>query len=717
MRQSWQDLGKDPDPPNNCPINGRFAPLGRTYGMCMVHPKSREEAGSADISLHIAPGKPKHSPLLFLTSDRRTMRSIHSSTFLLSLSSLLLSGLPPVVDSHECRLWLAPSYTSNNDNPAFGLYAGRQGFQENEVIPSAELSIPIFDYLNSPAAHRSERNQAIVKFIETNSWVAEYGGSQFEANHSTSAFIPGIGALAMYHSGYSNVEWAAASLLLREADAFDEHTRRTAHPSRGAVTPYHNATLVASKSIPGGMELLGNYGDVWDGDKSEHVYQDKITRNDYEEADKVLDRILAFMEKYKAKMDDKLKNKILDFMLDKILGGADGKHAKTIRMLLPDHPDKLQRVKDAGGTFLYHFREMVRSDDWLEEHGLCVDYLEPKMSTIPDAGRGAFSKRSFEVEEIISPVPMMAILFEEVLEHYNETREIVNGPNGETSYELDPTKYPKGMHLIYNYCYGHPESNLLLIPTAPIVNYINHAPTKEQVNAALVWSKHDHLFNDHHLHDTPLQRWSPSSHPPITMMLVATKEIKQGDEVFIDYGDEWAAEYAAYKKLWDAQYAQDMSWPLKAVDIRGPYKEKPYPVDIKQGQQAYPDGVLTACFLGETKEMPDGEPHRNHFGQPIVLWTEPKTVREIQGRQMSICDVVGRQEVTLEDGSKSYEYNIITKSTDFPEGFVEFRKVPHHAITLTEKPYTGDIHTDGAFRRYINLDDQKFPQEWRNLRD
>ena len=650
------------------------------------------------------------------------LRRTHSSFLVIASSLILLPSLFTVNPSFvgatdQCRLWLAPSYVGTDDSPMYGLFAGSQGFKADDLIPSHEIAVPLFDFMNSPAARRSDRNQDIVKFLETSMWVAEYAGSQFEANHSTSAFIPGIGALSMYHSGYYNVEWSAQSILLRDADALDKSIRKKAHPSRGSISPYYNATLVASKDIPAGMELFGNYGDVWDGDKADDIYQDKVTRNDYEEADKVLYRIIDFMDKYDSKMNDALKSDILDFMLDKVLGGIDGKHAKTIRMLLPDHPSKLQRVKDAGGTFLYRNREMIRSDKWLEEHGMCVDYLEVGVSTVPDAGRGAFAKRSFEVEDIISPFPMMPILFEEVLELYNETREVVTGPNGETTYELDPTKYPSGLHLLYNYCFGHPESNLLLAPTAPVVNYINHAPTKEQVNAVLIWSKHDHLMNDHFLHDQPLQSWSANSHPPIMMMLVANQDIKEGDEIFIDYGDAWAADYATYKETWDQVHTQDPSWPLRAVDLRAAYKDKPYPVDIKQGQTPYPDGVVTVCFIGDMEEMPDSLPRVNHFGQRIMKWTSPATHEEILGRHMSICDIVDRKDVKLEDGSMSYEYSIITKARDTETGFMEVQYVPHHAISLSERPYSGDIHTAGAFRRYINIEDQKFPQEWRNLRD
>ncbi len=43
------------------------------------------------------------------------------------------------------------------------------------------------------------------------------------------------------------------------------------------------------------------------------------------------------------------------------------------------------------------------------------------------------------------------------------------------------------------------------------------------------------------------------------------------------------------------------------------------------------------------------------------------------------------------------------------------KQVPHHAIVLVDKPGTGDQHTPFAFRHYIEIPDDVFPQgPWRN---
>jgi hypothetical protein len=105
-----------------------------------------------------------------------------------------------------CRLYLAPSYLSTDESIDFGLFAGPGGFSKDELIPSFDMAIPLFDYLESPSAKRSDINRMVAKYIERNTWIADYAGAKLEANHSTSAFMPGLGSLSVYHTGYHNVD-------------------------------------------------------------------------------------------------------------------------------------------------------------------------------------------------------------------------------------------------------------------------------------------------------------------------------------------------------------------------------------------------------------------------------------------------------------------------------------------------------------------------------
>ena len=633
---------------------------------------------------------------------------------------IALAAVVVAVDEEnvECRLYIAPSYLSAPPKTAiFGLFAGPSGFQKNEIIPSHEIAIPVFDFLKTPVRERSELHHKVIDYIESSCWIADYSGSKYESNHSVSAFIPGIGSLTNYHAGIANVDWDQASILLREPDDTVNDMLGKPHISRGTISPYYNATIKATMWIQPGMELFAHYGATEDPSEINSYYE-TVTRWDYEKADKILDRILNYFDTYGDKMSDTLQDEVIDFMLDTVLEGADGKHAKILRSLLPPHPKKLRRVKDMGGTFAYRNKDIIKSQEWLQTHGLCVDNLIVGKSTIPDAGRGAFARRAIKKDEIISPVPMLPILNEEVFEQYTITKEEIDPKTNKTKVVFDDSVLSTGYHLMLNYAYGHPESTLMLVPMAPMVNYVNHANDPSQINAFLQWAKHDDIYNDHGLHDLEVERIRVKNPRHVTMELIAYKDIQIGDEIFISYGDDWASDYAKYKASYNAKHPDidNEKHPLKALELRPLYKNKPFPVNIQEGQTPYPEGVITGCYIESVDDLPDGSIKYNAMNQQVVKFVGPATWENFMGQNLNICDLIDRYEY-VDGGMTKYNYTVHThKNMDVPPTIIEVRHVPHSAITLIDRPYTSDIHIPRAFRRWMNIEDQRFPQSWRNAR-
>lgn len=649
--------------------------------------------------------------LFFDTTSTGTSTAIPSRSMLVWLlfaSSWIASAAKN--NDKDCRLWLAPSYTSNNpDYPVFGLYAG-QAFKKDEHLPLTEIAIPLVDFVNSPAADRTVQHRAVVDYLERHMWQSEYTLSKLEGNHSSSVLIPGSGVFANYHSGYTNVDLLQGSTILRSRDPFAQSTEGVAHPNRGAISHYYNMTMVATQDIPVGMELFADFGNY---DEEESAYQDKISKADYETADKVLEKIMQFFSDNKKELnnDPTRKEAVLDIMLDTVLPAANGKHAKVIKSLIPDNWHKLEEASKMG-TFLYRNSDIIQTLDWIHEHGQCVDNLYVKESTNPEAGRGAFARRKIAKDHVISPVPMMPLINEEVLDVYSETVEEFSEREGRKVVRFDKTKPPTGTQLLVNYCFGNQESNLLLFPAAPHVQYVNHG-SGDQVNAFLQWSQHDHVFNNHDFADVRLRKWRYDELPSIAMELVAKRDIKEGEEIFIDYGEDWEEAWKMHKAQWAVSHP-DGKWPLRAADVMEPYKDKPFPVDIQEGQIPYPEGVVTACVIETADDLPDGQTRTNEAGQRVLKWLAPTTYEGVSGRHIGVCDLMSRQETP----EGSYNYTVVTRlELVDDQNMVEVRYVPHTAVLLVDRPYNSDLHTPDAFRRWIQLEDRRFPQAWRNLRD
>ena len=182
----------------------------------------------------------------------------------------------------DCKLWLAPSSLSTSSTVEYGLFAGVE-FSKDDIIPDVELAIPYIDFFLD-SNRETEYTKTVLGYLEHQMWASEYSSSMFEGNVSTSPFVGGLGTIANYHALVSNAQWLKASSFLREREDITEPGKP--HLSRGAITNVYNLTMVATERIPVGMEIFPNFGDLWDSEEPS-TFQDKITRKDIYDADKV----------------------------------------------------------------------------------------------------------------------------------------------------------------------------------------------------------------------------------------------------------------------------------------------------------------------------------------------------------------------------------------------------------------------------------------------
>ena len=453
------------------------------------------------------------------------------------------------------------------------------------------------------------------------------------------------------------------------------------------------------------IELFADFGDVWDGNSSSQEIQDTISRQDYDVADKLIHELMDLYKDFPS-LSIEAKDDIMDFFLQKVLGVAATKHAKTIRSLIPDNPRRLRRVIDAGGSFMYHYTDMVHSKEWFSKNGYCLDSLRIGESTIPYAGRGAFANHQFDEGDIISLSPMIHIADKSLLDMYR-LENFVDPNTGERFRDFLTEAGPIGKQLLLNYCFGHPESSMLLFPMAGHVGLINH---QKQPNAYITWSRvrDNGLSNQHAFHDVSVEKMAEVARIVVVMKVVALREIEEGEEVTISYGDDWQREWNSFMTVWKSSNSESQH-PLRAHDLREFHKNIPLQTPETMSSTPYPKNVATVCFLN-TKGRPDGLP-QIEGGIEITEFSPPADGTLYKGRRMVLVDILERQE-TGDDFF--YNYTVMAK---IPSGKrYKVLKVPHAACTFVDKPYTSDIHTPGAFRQHIGISDHDFPQAWRNLR-
>lgn len=401
-----------------------------------------------------------------------------------------------------------------------------------------------------------------------------------------------------------------------------------------------------------------------------------------------------------------IQEDILDFFLGEVLGTAANKHAKNIRSLIPENPRRLQRVLEAGGSFMYRYGDMLRTEDWFAKNGYCLDALRIGQSSIRDAGRGAFANRPFHDGEIITLSPMLHIADKSLLNMYRIDA-FVDPRNGERFHDFVTEEGPIGKQLLLNYCFGHSESSLLLFPLGSHVGLINH---RKEPNAYITWSRvrDNGLPNQHAFQDVSVSELAKIDRIVAVMKVVALRAIAEDEEVTIDYGDEWQKAYDSYNQTWESFHAGSVH-PLRAEDLREMHLHKPFDTLDTLSSESHPETVSTACFLG-TRERPDGLA-RLDGDIEVTEFNQPESGPLFTSRRLFTVDILDRRET-----KDVFFYNYTVLAHLHSGGHHKVLNVPHAACTFVDKPYTSDTHMAGAFRHSIGIPDRDFPQAWRDLR-
>ena len=354
---------------------------------------------------------------------------------------------------------------------------------------------------------------------------------------------------------------------------------------------------------------------------------------------------------------------------------------EKVKMIMPD---TLEKAKDARsiGTAALSAPNAIRSKEWLEENGICVDNIRAGDSTIPQAGRAAYAKRDLKKGQRIAPLPLMHM-------DKNKLRKFRK--------DLEINK-----ELIVNYSYGHRNSSLLLFPYSPMVNFINNNVDKSKVNARLQWSSS--RYHQKSWENETVEEILEREYTGLMLELVATADIQEGAEVFIDYGPRWDKAWNEHVQNWKAPPSSADFVPIHRLNMQ----EEIRTVE-EQMINPYAKNALVICGMNTGKFVRDVRAGRTEFSwndYPV----ETKSSLASHGFTTP-CKVVERTEFL-------YRIAITGKDSKGKNGLEVFvNDVPRDAIEFVNKPYTSDYHIETAFRHEIDIPDEIFPAKWMNVKD
>jgi len=597
--------------------------------------------------------------------------------FLLLLSRPRTTRAAAAAAALECELYIAESTIPN---AGIGIYSGIEKLK-NDLIGNGDKAIPVIDV--------KWHNGQVEDFfdpLQDFTWDGTSMGMTLEnySNSDLAAFWPGIDAMVNCNSGLLNTEKAVP--------VYDDGVlHRYQHPGAGAITPYNADQSIVVRDIPIGGELFKNYGELW------FLSRNKLGQIPVESHHGFVLDLMSDMIKLLQGLHDEDDNEI-EFITQSILFDELIKDLQNIwnsRMLNALYDFTLEDIKraiDINDIGFLLQKNATRSIEWLNINGRCIDHIVQRLSTIEGAGHGAFAKRNIPKDTIVTGTPLIYFpsrtyfdLYDyQVCEDGRIIRNITDGPYGQ--------------QLLINYCFDHPQSTFILCPYGSGINYINH--NKTRANVKIQWSE-DGIMN--HRAEWLLNDPKEMIGTHLAIDYVALRDIVEGEELFLNYGDVWEDKWN--KRIKDWEHCDD-SYPKKdyvsATEYNVRYSKDPILTSDEQLLEPYPDNLLIRChYLLETNT---GE----NFDGNISMFSD---WNDYSGDYSGVpCQISKRY-------NSNGSYRVSFKTPD--NGFTSLSGVPREAIKFADSPYTTDLHMIGVFREPLGIPDDIFPDAWRidNIRE
>jgi hypothetical protein len=258
--------------------------------------------------------------------------------------------------------------------------------------------------------------------------------------------------------------------------------------------------------------------------------------------------------------------------------------------------------------------------------------------------------KQIKVGSIVAPMPLVPVT-RDVLEMNTENDDSISDKN----------------QLLLNYCFGHPDSSLLLFPYGSGTSFINHS---KDPNAFIRWSSSDLSKTDNF--ELKVEDVSTG----IIMEVVALVDIPAGEEVTIDYGNAWVDAWNYHVNSWqiaDGDPAINPAFTANRMN-EGENRNKPIRTIAEQKESPYPKFIRTACY----SSMMNGP----------YLYTVPQPLH------LKFCDIVDRYR---KGGTYFYDAKMKGAGDHVVSG------IPQEVIKFVPRENCTDMHLQNAFRHEIQV--------------
>ena len=297
-----------------------------------------------------------------------------------------------------------------------------------------------------------------------------------------------------------------------------------------------------------------------------------------------------------------------------------------------------------------------------------------------------------------------------------------------------------------NYCYGHANSTVLLCPYGSGINYLNHHSTLCNVELKWIPSSSSEFIQTFNHNVTAIEHGTVedlfrTERSQLAMQYVTTRDIQEGEELFINYGKEWETAWNLHVRQFfnEKDDNDNLSSYMSASYFNTMFGHLPLPMFQEEFQQMQITDNETSAVRHIPKNL-QGRCHRALLFQAIgklenhYVWTDDNhgVPCRIIDRFESHFDPRSPSSVNSQNDNartKSFLYTVQLEWHDEKHRsggdergessshttWMLRTDVPRSAIKLYDVPFTSDIHQRRTFRHPIYLSNEVFPKQWRNL--
>ena len=381
---------------------------------------------------------------------------------------------------------------------------------------------------------------------------------------------------------------------------------------------------------------------------------------------------------------------------------------------LPDTYEDAQKILKTQDMGVLHQPDATRSIDWIRQNGKCIDHIISGQSTIDGAGHGAFAKRDIPMGTIITGSPLHHVPTKRLF-HMYDYRETKKGNHKRTTKKI-------GEQVSVNYCFGHEDSTMLLCPYGSGINYINHNRTS--ANVKIQWAENGSTGHNSDWLSLPPELMMYNYAPSLAFDYVAIKPIREGEELFLDYGREWETAWQQHVDNWNPpEHWKDY---LSSVQYNQLHGSDTVRTDEEQMEDPYPDNLQLRCHykLAEDQWRQQWMKEKG-LNQNYLSWTndEKGYPCSIVERKLLRKGKNGQQQADQQQEPPSpedFQYDVIMYIIeDDAETFeieeeVEVYGVPREGLSFVDLPYSTDLHLLNTFRQPMGIPEDLMPQVWKN---